>query len=132
MVDTVIMSVADIVCEWKPRLKDIEMSHVEEQRLRANVRSELVRARDERAHRIRVHSQVGQAAATHNVLWLGDDLADPRSCTLEREGALLELLVKLFVLIVYAVLDDHRGVLSRRALATSMRITLTRLGRNSS
>ena len=85
------------------------MGHVEKQRLQARVRSELVRARDEREHRLRVHSQVGQAAAAHNVLGLDDGLADPRRGALKREGALLELLVKLFALVVYAVLDDHRG-----------------------
>ena len=85
------------------------MTHVEKQRLQASVRSERVRAPDELAHCLRVHSQVGQAAASHNVLGLGDGLADPRSGALEREGAVLELLVKLFSFVVYTVLDDHRG-----------------------
>ena len=85
------------------------MTNVEKQRLQASVRSEHVRARDESAHRLLVHSQVGQAAASHNVLGLGDGLADPRSGALEREGAVLELLVKLFSFVVYTVLDDHRG-----------------------
>ena len=68
-----------------------------------------------------MHSQVGQAAAAHNVLGLGDGLADPHSGALEREGAVLELLVILFAFVVYTVLDDHRGteaMLQRRALAT--------------
>ena len=94
------------------------MIHVEEQGLLASVRSELVRARDERAHRLSVHRQVGQAAAAHNVLRLGDGLADPRRGALEREGALLELLLKLFALVVYAVLHDHTG-----------HITYSRVGR---
>ena len=46
-------------------------------------------------HRLRVHRQVGQAAAANNILGLIDGLADPCRGALEREGALLELLLKL-------------------------------------
>ena len=48
-------------------MKHIEMAHVEEQRLQASVRSELVRACDELAHHLSVDSQVGQVAATHKL-----------------------------------------------------------------
>ena len=53
-----------------------------------------------RANSLRVHIQVGQAAATHIVVELGNGLADPRRGALEREGTILELpsLVKLFAL----------------------------------
>ena len=55
-----------------------------------------------------MHIQAGQAAATHNVVGLGDRSADPGRCALERKGGILELLVKHFALIVYAMIDDNR------------------------
>ena len=79
------------------------------------------------SHRLRLHSQVGQAAAAPNVLGLGDGLADLCRGALEREGALLELLLKLFALVVIT-----EAMLRRRALAASSHIMLTRLSRNSS
>ena len=71
--------------------------------------SDLIGSCDERANHLSVHIRVGQAAATHYVVGLGDGLADPGCDALEREGALLELLVKLFALVVYAMTDDNRG-----------------------
>ena len=47
------------------------MVHVKEKRLWASFKSELVGACDERANRLHVHTQLGQAAATHNVVGLG-------------------------------------------------------------
>ena len=53
------------------------------------------------------HIQVGQAAVTQNVVGLSDSLADLGHCALERES-IIELVLKLFVLIVYAMMDDNR------------------------
>ena len=71
--------------------------------------SELVGACDERTNSLPAHIQVGQAAATQNVVGLSDILADPSPghCALERDS-IIELVLKLFVLIVYAMMDDNR------------------------
>ena len=46
--------------------------------------------------------------ATHDVVGLSDGLVEPRRCALERECAIVELLLELFALIVYAMVDDNR------------------------
>ena len=61
---------------------------------------------------------------TQNIVGLSDGPADPRCGSPERKGALLELLVKSLVLIVYAVIDDDRGDRQWRTLAASMRMML--------
>ena len=115
----------------EPSLKYGEMVHVEDERLLAIFTSEFVGACDKRTNSLHTHIQVGQAAATHDVVGLGDRLADPGRCALECEGAILELLVKLPALVAPSSLII--GEMRRRgAVATSMCMTLTRLRRNSS
>ena len=104
-VDTVIMRVTAIAWEWN---LSCEMVNVEDERLMAILLSELVGACDEQMNSLSVHIQVGQVVATHNVVRLGVHLADPRCSALEREGTILELLIKFLVLIVYTMIDDNR------------------------
>ena len=60
------------------RLKYSEMVDVEQERLGAVLTSELAGGSDERTNRLRLHLDIGRAAATDNVVWLRDGLVEPR------------------------------------------------------
>ena len=75
------------------RLKYSEMVHVEQESLRAIHTRELASGNDERTNRLSVHFDIGQAAATDNVVWLCDGLDEPRRCALECESRIVELLL---------------------------------------
>ena len=85
-----------------------QVLHIKEKRLWARVRSELVLARDEREHSVGMHLDIGRVAPSEHVLRVSDGPVDPGRGALEREGAILELLVKLLALIVDAM-KHHRG-----------------------
>ena len=70
--------------------------------------SELAGGSDERTNRLRVHLDIGRGASADNVVGLRDGLVEPRCCALECERRIVELLLELFALIVYAMMDDNR------------------------
>ena len=58
------------------------MAYVKEKHLWAIFTSELVGSCDQPPNSLHMHSQVGEAAATQDVVGLGDCLADPCFCAL--------------------------------------------------
>ena len=90
------------------RLKYSEMVHVEQERLRAILTSELGSGGDERTNRLHVHLDIRRGAAIDNVVGLCDGPVEPRRCALQCESRIVELLLELFALIVHAMMDDNR------------------------